>query len=216
MKITDEFLTALKNKEEWAWGEGFWQIIKEIVYPIAYNFFHNEEDVEDVGQDVWINKYKAIERYEPHLGKGNISQNFRAWISENTTNICINKIKKERRETPVSQLPDYLRLDEDWEEKIEEDILSAGRPAFPTPPFDPKRELLKKEIRDCIDKELSNEQRIIAQLRFWAALKWREIAEILNINENTLQADYYHRHIKPAIKRCLEKKGIEVSLILEE
>ena len=74
---------------------------------------------------------------------------------------------------------------------------------------DPDRQLRHAELSDLLHKclnELSDEQREVVIMKEYEGLKFREIAEVLNISENTVKSRMYYA--LDALKRILNKNNI--------
>jgi RNA polymerase sigma-70 factor (ECF subfamily) len=69
-------------------------------------------------------------------------------------------------------------------------------------------------LSDILQKallELSEEQREVVIMKEYEGLKFREIAEILNISENTVKSRMYYG--LDGLKKILEKKNINKNTI---
>lgn len=75
------------------------------------------------------------------------------------------------------------------------------------------RQELAELMQQCL-KELSDEQREVIIMKEYEGLKFREIAEVLNISENTAKSRlYYGLH---SLKKILEKRNITSELLSDE
>ena len=73
----------------------------------------------------------------------------------------------------------------------------------------PERQLQQAELSDLLQKcllEISDEQREVVIMKEYEGLKFREIAEALNISENTVKSRMYYG--LDGLKKILEKKKI--------
>ena len=73
----------------------------------------------------------------------------------------------------------------------------------------PERQLRHSELSDMLQKclmELSVEQREVVIMKEYEGLKFREIAEALNISENTVKSRMYYG--LDGLKKILERKNI--------
>jgi RNA polymerase sigma factor (sigma-70 family) len=78
----------------------------------------------------------------------------------------------------------------------------------------PERQLRHSELSDLLQAcllELSEEQREVVIMKEYEGLKFREIAEALNISENTVKSRMYYG--LDGLKKILEKKNISKETI---
>ncbi|MDH4295957.1 MAG: sigma-70 family RNA polymerase sigma factor [Cyclobacteriaceae bacterium] len=73
----------------------------------------------------------------------------------------------------------------------------------------PERQLQQRELSDVLQGallELNNEQREVVIMKEYEGLKFREIAEVLNISENTVKSRMYYG--LDGLRKILERKKI--------
>ena len=73
---------------------------KQSMYKIARSYFTSDEDIADAIQDTIETCYRSIS----HLAE---SEYFRTWLTRILINKCIDIIRKNKREHPVSDFPEY-------------------------------------------------------------------------------------------------------------
>lgn len=113
----------------------------------------NYADVEDVVQEAFIRAFNSISTYKgPNLG---------AWINTITHNLCIDKIRKEKRNRKLSE---ELRSSF----SLETDDVSSDK---------------ELEILDL----LSPQDRYLVHLKLIEGLSYKEIASITSLAEGTLR-----------------------------
>ena len=64
------------------------------IYNIAYHMLKNKEDAEDISQETFIRAYKNIPTIDPGVP-------VYAWLCRVATNLCIDKIRKEKDRRPA-------------------------------------------------------------------------------------------------------------------
>ena len=77
-----------------------------------------------------------------------------------------------------------------------------------------KRQLQQTELSDILQKallEISEEQREVVIMKEYEGLKFREIAEVLNLSENTVKSRMYYG--LDGLKKILEKRNINKNTI---
>jgi RNA polymerase sigma-70 factor (ECF subfamily) len=129
---------------------------------------------------------------------------FKAWLYKIAVNYCREEARKKKGNRSLSFDLVWNRDAEDspsWE--------SSGQR------YDsPERQLQQLELSDILQKallELSDEQREIVIMKEYEGLKFREIAEILNISENTVKSRMYYG--LDGLKKILMKKNINKNTI---
>lgn len=130
------------------------------VYGFALSILKNTHDAEDVLHDCYVSVYSAAPTYHS-CGKP------MAWILTITRNLCMQKLRGNRKISDVPQ--------EDWE------------------PYLDSRETLSPEDRVLLSQcmlQLSDEERQIVTLHSVAGFKHREIADMLELPLPTVLSKY--------------------------
>lgn len=79
---------------------------------------------------------------------------------------------------------------------------------------DPDRQFQRNEVADILHAALmaiNEDQRAVVIMKEYEGLKFREIAEVLNISENTVKSRMYYG--LESLKRILEKQNINKDTI---
>ncbi len=163
-----------------AWGE-IVKRYKQAVFGIALGILGNPADAEDAAQDAFIRAYENLHRYD-------LRRRFSTWIFTIVSNICKNKLRRERLQH--QQALDEGRL--------------AGR-ADDDPACQALEEERGKLVREALS-EIRFEYRAPLVLRYYAELDYKEIARVLSLPEGTVKTRI-HRG-KAELRRILERKGV--------
>ncbi len=157
--LLDECLERISRKDKSALTE-LYNITSTSVYSFALSILKNTYDAEDVLHDCYVNIYLSAENYH---SKGKPM----AWILTITKNLCLLKIRDQKR---ISDIPQ-----EDWEKylKGKDDMAQED----------------KIILYECM-VNLSDEERQIVILHAVAGLKHREIAKTLSIPLSTVLSKY--------------------------
>ncbi|MFH1197702.1 MAG: RNA polymerase sigma factor [bacterium] len=140
------------------------------VLNIAASFRNNVDDAKDIYQEVFLRVYKGLKNFQS-------KSEFSTWLYRITTNVCIsfhtNKSKHihqsinneigEEGETLAEMIPSESRTDE---------MTLAGD--------------VSKYLSRAIDN-LSGQQKMVVNLKFYHGYKIKEIAEMMNCNEGTVK-----------------------------
>ncbi len=148
--------------------EAFEKIYKAacgFVYSVALRIVNNRSDAQEVTQDVFLKIYKNLKKFQ-------FRSSFKTWVYRITTNTALNAYRKRSKE--ISRRGDYNIA-----------IKSAA---------------IAGETEKAVDKEnsqrllgsllnmLNPDQRACIVLREIEGLNYKEIAEVLKININTVRS----------------------------
>ena len=138
---------------------------------------------EDVTQQVFLEAYRDLDRFEGRSSP-------RTWLFSIASHRCFDALRNEQRRT--------RRLVSDDDAAAE--VADSG--AGPLDGIDRRR--LGAALDDCMAL-LSPEVRATVLLRFQTGLGYRELAEMLGANADTLQVRV--SRALPVLRRCMERKG---------
>ena len=163
-----------------------WQVP---VYEIAYRYVGSKQDAKDICQNTFVSVYRNLKKL-----KDNAS--FSTWIYRIAVNLCKDELKKRKRK---------INLDLSFKgyNKSGSDSLVEVNPDF-------EEDMMKKDIQEIIKRavnSLSEEQKVVVILKEYQGLKFREVAEILKISENTAKSRMYYA--LKNIKSKLESQNLD-------
>ena len=162
------------------------------IYNFGFRFFFDHDLAMEVAQKTFISMHRNI----VHLQE---SSRFRSWLYTIAVNYCREELRKRQRERSTSLHTMGWR---DGEE-------SMGWEASRERSESPERVLLQKELSDILEgclMELSEEQREVVIMKEYEGLKFREIADVLHLSENTVKSRLYYG--LEGLKKILERKKI--------
>ncbi len=185
----DVLLTRAREGDSLAQGK-LMQVWYKRIYNYGFKFFYDHDLAMEVAQKTFISMHRNI---------GNLqdASRFRSWLYTIAVNCCREELRKKKGGRSISL--DDMRPGKEgksWEE--------AGQRGD-----NPERLLRHAELSDILQnclKQLSEEQREVVIMKEYEGLKFREIAEALNISENTAKSRLYYG--LDALKRILERKNI--------
>jgi len=138
------------------------------VFLLAFSFFRNKEDALDIVQETFLRFYEKVKMFQ--RGK-----NFQNWLLQIAKNLCIDYYRKNYRKT--KELDRNIPVDE-MNLPIQEG-------------HDPYRSSdLRGIISTCLTK-LAERQRMIFVMKQYNQLKYREIAQILDISLGTAKSLHF-------------------------
>ncbi|MDR2571735.1 MAG: sigma-70 family RNA polymerase sigma factor [Oscillospiraceae bacterium] len=152
------------------------------VYNLALKMTRNAEDALDVSQEAFIKAYRQ-------LGSFRGDSRFSVWLYRLTYNICIDHIRKKKRENKIVSL-DY--------EDDENDTKPIEIPDMRNLPEDSvMRGEIRREITEGIEK-LPTKHRQILVMRELTGMSYDEMASTLSINIGTVKSRIARARIKLA------------------
>jgi RNA polymerase sigma-70 factor (ECF subfamily) len=146
---------------------------KDYIYKLAYLVTQNSQDAHDVTQETFIRLVDVINRYDAEKAA------FETWLYTIVVNLARDHLRKRKR------LPLPWELIPKGGEMVAED----GQP---------ERSSLNREWQQEIWEavnSLSDKQRIVVILRYYADLSCQEIAEILSCPEGTVHSRLYYARL---------------------
>jgi len=149
------------------------------VYKTAYYFMGNEHDAKDVTQEALIKIYTKLETFQEKA-------KFQTWVQRITTNICIDKFRKNKNDISIEgsemTIPGFSDVAKEVEDKA-----------------------MVEELLDQI-KLLPEKIKSVMILRYFHDFSYQEIADTLDLPINTVKSylfrgrDQIHTRMKAAIQ----------------
>jgi RNA polymerase sigma-70 factor, ECF subfamily len=157
------------------------------VMAVAASILHQREDAEDVSQQVFLKAFGALRRFDMRSA-------FSTWLYKITVNECWDFLRR-RRVRPLLFESD---LSEDQAAHLENVAAPSGDHSGPSD------YTVLSDTVDRLLRQLGAEDRTILLLKEVQGFSVKEIAEMLQINVNTVKvrlfrtrvrlAEYWHRH----------------------
>jgi RNA polymerase sigma-70 factor (ECF subfamily) len=132
------------------------------LYNAAYRLLGNVEDARDITQLVFVRVLERLDEYDPQY-------RFFSWIYRIAVNESINMLRHKGREEPIDDELDMPGSDE----------------------ADPESRLLDRQRSDHVQRALMNmktEDRVVLTLRHFSEFSYRDMAEILKLEEKTVKS----------------------------
>ncbi len=191
MMHSDSLIVRAREGDKNAQGK-LVQVWYKRIYNFGYKFFFDHDLAMEVAQKTFISMHRNIDGLQE-------TSRFKSWLYTIAVNYCREELRKRKATRSVS-LHD-LRPGES-EESYRWEASSSRRE-------NPEKQLRQSELSDLLQQclmELSDEQREVVIMKEYEGLKFREIAEALNISENTVKSRMYYG--LDGLKRILESKNI--------
>lgn len=193
-----ELVKAAQAGDQEAFGNLYEQTYRDKYY-VALKYMKNEAEAEDVLQDAYVKAYSQ-------LGSLQDPESFPSWLSMIVANTAKSALRKVR---PVL-FTDITPLSDEGEEEPlpeAEEVRSA---------FCPEENMLEKDRKVLVGEllgSLTEEQRICVMMFYLEELKVKEIADSLEINENTVKSRLFQA--RKALKEkaeAMKKRGYVFSI----
>jgi RNA polymerase sigma-70 factor (ECF subfamily) len=150
-------------------------------YRYAYRVFRNRHTAEDVSQELFLKLYRNASRYEP-AGK------FTTYFYKVLNNLCLDTLRRMNKKS----LPDF----QSFENPVLDGMPEPADRGAPEAVARVREE--RRLVREAIGK-LPPMQRQVIVLRELEELKYREIADILDLSLNEVKV-LIHRGRKSLLK----------------
>lgn len=162
------------------------------IYNYSYKFFFDHDLAMEAAQKTFISMHRNI---------GNLQDGakFKSWLYTIAVNYCREEVRKNKGKLLLSL--ESLRPGE-HEESYRWEESNQRRE-------NPEKQLRQAELSDLLQKcltELSEEQREVVIMKEYEGMKFREIAEVLRISENTAKSRLYYA--LDGLKKILERNKI--------
>jgi len=196
MMHSDSLIERAKTGDQNAQGK-LVQIWYKRIYNYGYKFFLDHDMAMEISQKTFISMCKNLAGLQE-------AARFKSWLYKIAVNYCREEARKNKNKRSLSFDAVWNREAEDsprWE--------SSGQRHD-----NPERQLRHTELSDILQEALAGineEQREVVIMKEYEGLKFREIAEVLNISENTVKSRMYYG--LDALKKMLEKKNINKDTI---
>ncbi|MBX2915951.1 MAG: RNA polymerase sigma factor [Cyclobacteriaceae bacterium] len=191
MMHADALLERARQGDKNAQGK-LVQLWYKRIYNFAYKFFFDHDLAMEVSQKTFISMHRNLVNLQD-------AARFKSWLYTIAVNYCREELRKRKASRSVS-LNEFPTADGEVSFKWE---ASYGRSD------NPERQLRQTELSDLLQQclmELSAEQREVVIMKEYEGLKFREIADALQISENTVKSRMYYG--LDGLKKILKKKNI--------
>jgi len=191
MMHSDSLILRARQGDKNAQGK-LVQLWYKRIYNFGYKFFQDHDLAMEVSQKTFISMCRNLGGLQDVL-------RFKSWLYKIAVNYCREELRKTKanRTTPFEFV---MNPEAENSPRWEGSSLRHENP---------ERQFQQRELSDILQQALltlSDEQREVVIMKEYEGLKFREIAEVLNISENTVKSRMYYG--LDGLKRILEKKNI--------
>lgn len=187
--MQDELLIRRAQRGD---ADAFEQLLLEHqknVYNLCYRMAGNPDDAMDLSQETFLRAWRCLDQYQ-------FASAFSTWLYRLCSNICIDFLRKRRRQQTVP----LTFEDADGEEQT-----YAVPDAQPLP--EEQVELkLTREILQAAMTQLLPEHRAVLQLRVVNEMSYEQIADVLDIQIGTVKSRL--SRARNQLKKILERGNL--------
>ncbi len=183
MLVEPETIERAQSGDDEAFGEIIRAYRKRILGTV-YRMISRGDDVEDVGQEVFVRLYDSI-------GQLRTPQVFEPWLYRLTVNACYDYLRRKRREIDVRM------ADLSEEQIVAIDAALSGRRAI-----EDSHKEGAKELLEVVLGRVSKEDRLLLVLKEIEGLSLKELSSVYKVNTNVLKVRLFR-----ARKRALKAYG---------
>ena len=194
--VTENILNAAKTGHQASVNHVVRQWYPRI-YNFSYKYFSDHDLAMDTTQKTFISMYQNLKNLKEN-GK------FTQWLYQ----IAFNSCKEESRKQKRRRVFPFLKI---TSKKDGKQLLETFTEDLPDTDFE--KQELGVILHQALNK-INEEQRIVVIMKEYEGFKFREIAEILQISENTVKARMYYG--LNALRKILEKWNINQETVRYE
>lgn len=159
------------------------------IYNLCRRMVGDQEDAAELTQEAFLNAWRGLSGFQAESA-------FSTWLYRLASNVCLDFLRREKRRKSLSLTVVSL----DQEEAVELEI--------PDQRYAPEGELERLEQRQAIRDglaRLSEEHRQVLVLRELSGLSYREIAQLLGVEEGTVKSRI--ARARGALRKVLVEEG---------
>ena len=167
------------------------------IYNFALKYFGDHDLAMEISQQTFISMYKNIPRLQSVNG-------FKPWLYRIATNYCHEEARRQKR--------NYVTMQVDSDDDQVKSREVKGHYYNPEKQF--KRNELSELLLEALNT-LSVEQKEVVIMKEYEGLKFKEIAEVLDLSENTVKSRLYYGLTslrKTLISRNITKETVDYEL----
>ena len=167
------------------------------IYNFSYKFFLDHDLAMEAAQKTFISMCRNIDGLQD-------TARFKSWLYKIAVNYCREEARKVKNSRWVP-FDSVVNVDAEESPRWEGSSVRHDNP---------EKKFQQAELSDLLQRslmELSPEQREVVIMKEFEGLKFREIAEVLNVSENTVKSRMYYG--LDGLRKVLERKNINKETI---
>ena len=172
-----DLVRACQEGDQTAFNLLVWRWEKPL-FNFTYKYVGDAHLAQDLVQETFIRVLRSIHGYEHRSA-------FSTWLYRIAVNLCKDHFRKKR--LPMVSLHDYYTTSSGDHVYVHDHIADEGAQSDEALASRRREELVRRLLAG-----LKDEQRIVILMKEYQGLKFREIAEILDVPEGTVKARLYN------------------------
>ena len=197
MSHADRLILQAQSGNEQAFNK-----LVSLWYKRIYNYAFKYAGSHDIAMDIAQNTFIAVHHKIDQLRD---VKSFKPWLYRIAINCSHEELRKQKR---ISGISIDSTINEHGDER-QIDIVDDLR-------YQPDAKLQRQELADLIMSSLqtlSEEQRLVVIMKEYEGLKFREIADSLDISENTAKSRLYYglKHLRSKLSNLIYENQTEES-----
>ena len=155
-----------------------------LVFGLCLKYLQNRDDASDAVMEVFEKLIVEVPKHDV--------QNFKSWLYVLAKNHCLMQIRSDKSQS--GQMDKWIKEQEEFMEFYPDlhPIDEAGKDGYPG-------------LKECLEK-LKQEQKTCVELFYFQNKSYREIAQILEMEEKKVKS--YLQNAKRNLKICLEENNV--------
>jgi len=174
--------------------EAFSRLVK-LWYRRIYNYAHKYFSDHDMAMEVTQRTFISM---NAKIGDLRVASKFRPWLYKIASNFCHDEKRKSKRES--------MSVDRDLENAEMKEVEAVE--------YNPDKVYQHNELSEILIEALAminEDQREVVIMKEYEGLKFVEIAEVLNVSENTVKSRMYYG--LSALRKILVSKNINKNTV---
>jgi RNA polymerase sigma factor (sigma-70 family) len=197
MNHADRLILKAQSGDEAAFNK-----LVSLWYKRIYNYAYKYAGSHDIAMDIAQNTFITVHQKISQLREVN---SFKPWLYRIAINCSHEEIRRQKRISGISLDSTFTEDGDERKIDIEDDLR-----------YQPDAKLQRQELADLIMaglQTLSEEQRVVVIMKEYEGLKFREIADALEISENTAKSRLYYglKHLRAKLSNLIYENQIEES-----
>jgi len=169
------------------------------VYNFCFRYFNDHDLASEASQQTFINMYRKVHTLKQ-------AEHFKSWLYRIACNSCNEEVRRQKRTKIFSVFSLSTPIDENNEQ------LNKMRQHAT---FDPSVQLDRAELAEMLFEMINHlppDQRVVVIMKEYEGFRFREIADTLDISENTAKSRLYCG--LKSLRRELERRNLTLETLL--
>ena len=169
------------------------------IYNFCYRYFNDHDLASEASQQTFINMYRKVHTLKE-------AEHFKSWLYRIAFNSCHEEVRRKNR----TKIFSVFSLSKHGDENIEN-----GREIKHHSPLDPSAQLDRAELGEMLFEMINHlppDQRVVVIMKEYEGFRFREIAETLDISENTAKSRLYYG--LKSLRREFERRNLTLESLL--